>query len=394
MILALDPYLQDWLDLLLRWLHVIAGIAWIGSSFYFVFLDNHLRPPESREDDAKGVGGELWSVHGGGFYHVQRYRLAPRRLPETLHFFKWEAYTTWLSGFALLVVLYYVDADLLLVDREVADLSETAAIALSIALLVAAWIVYDLLCRLLASSEELLAAAVAGLAVPRRLGDERAVRAARRVPAGRRDARHDHGRERPLLDHPGAQGPRAREASRRRARPGAARGRQGAVGAQQLPDAAGRLHDDRRPRAVHVRARARVAGAGGADGDRRLGAALLQPAPPRADGARDPGDGRRGAGRAGVGDRARGGAPAGVAPVAFSQVQPIVEARCQPCHSVSPTQAVSRAPAGVVLDTQEQIEARAAAIAEQVRAGAMPPGNVTGLTDEERETLLAWAAAK
>ena len=144
MIVAVDPYLVDWLDLTLRWLHVIAGVVWIGTSFYFVALDNHLAPPKRKEDADEGVAGESWEIHGGGFYLVQKFRVAPRTLPEPLHWFKWEAYTTWLSGFALFCVLYYVDADLNLVG---ADMSEWTAIAVSLALLAAAWLVYDGLCR-------------------------------------------------------------------------------------------------------------------------------------------------------------------------------------------------------------------------------------------------------
>ena len=106
----MDPYLRDVLDVLLRMLHVVAGIAWIGASFYFVRLDLALRAPKRREDAEAGVAGEFWGVHGGGLYHSQKYRLAPAEMPEPLHWFKWEAYTTWLSGFALMVVLYYFDA--------------------------------------------------------------------------------------------------------------------------------------------------------------------------------------------------------------------------------------------------------------------------------------------
>jgi len=152
MIVAVDPYLIDWLDLVFRWLHVIAGIVWIGTSFYFVALDNHLEPPKRREDAEAGVAGEAWEVHGGGFYLVQKFRVAPQTLPETLHWFKWEAYTTWLSGFALFCVLYYVDADLNLVG---ADMSERAAIVVSLALLAAAWLVYDVLCRVKTKEEAL-----------------------------------------------------------------------------------------------------------------------------------------------------------------------------------------------------------------------------------------------
>src|SRR6476659_6922431 len=145
----LDPYWTDWLTLLIRWLHVIAAIAWIGASFYFVLLDQSLREPKDVEDRRQGVGGELWEVHGGGFYHVKKYRVAPPVLPEHLAWFKWEAYTTWLSGFALMVVLYYFNASAYLIDPSVADLSSWAAVGISIALLAVAWVVYDVLCRLL-----------------------------------------------------------------------------------------------------------------------------------------------------------------------------------------------------------------------------------------------------
>ena len=163
--LALDPYLADWLDLLIRWLHVIAAIAWIGTSFYFVLLDQSLRRPEDADDEAAGVAGELWEVHGGGFYRVQKYRVAPPALPDHLAWFKWEAYTTWLSGFALMIVLYYADARESLIDPGVAGLGSTAAVAISVGLLVAAWLVYDVLCRTIGSSEWALATAIAVLVV-------------------------------------------------------------------------------------------------------------------------------------------------------------------------------------------------------------------------------------
>jgi uncharacterized membrane protein len=159
-LLALDAYTTDWLNLLARWLHVIAGIVWIGSSFYFIALDNHLRPPRDAEE---GVGGESWEIHGGGFYRIHKYTVAPQQLPEPLHWFKWEAYTTWLSGFALLVVLYYFHADAYLIDRSVADLSTWEAIAISVGLLAAAWVVYDALCRVLGSRPLVLAATLLAL---------------------------------------------------------------------------------------------------------------------------------------------------------------------------------------------------------------------------------------
>jgi uncharacterized membrane protein len=142
-----EAYIADWLNLLVRWLHMIAGIAWIGSSFYFVWLDNHLQPPRVDADRDKGVGGELWSVHGGGFYHAQKYRVAPPALPETLHWFKWEAYTTWLSGMFLLVLVYWLGAEIYLVDPAVLSLGPLTASGIALAFIVAGWFVYDGLCK-------------------------------------------------------------------------------------------------------------------------------------------------------------------------------------------------------------------------------------------------------
>ncbi len=143
----MEAYIVEWLNILARWLHFITGIAWIGSSFYFVWLDNHLQSVRDPADDAKGVGGEVWSVHGGGFYHAQKYKVAPAEMPETLHWFKWEAYTTWMSGMFLLALIYWYGAEVYLIDRSVAELSSTAAIGIAIAFLAGGWIVYDLLCK-------------------------------------------------------------------------------------------------------------------------------------------------------------------------------------------------------------------------------------------------------
>lgn len=140
----MDPYLSEWLNLIGRWVHVVTGIAWIGASFYFVWLDSHLTPPK---DNTGPIGGELWSIHGGGFYHVHKFRVAPERLPETLHWFKWEAYSTWLSGFFLLCVLYYAGAEVYLIDKSVADISPTLGIIIGLAVLFGGWFVYDALCK-------------------------------------------------------------------------------------------------------------------------------------------------------------------------------------------------------------------------------------------------------
>jgi len=143
----MDAYLLDWLNVLLRWAHVITGIAWIGASFYFVGLDSSLTAPADEKDRADGVGGELWAVHGGGFYHHQKYPVAPARLPEQLHWSMWESYSTWLTGFALFAVLYLFNAGTFLIDRNVHDWSPTAAIATALAFFVVFWIAYDAACR-------------------------------------------------------------------------------------------------------------------------------------------------------------------------------------------------------------------------------------------------------
>ena len=143
----MESYVLDWLSLLLRWAHFIVGIAWIGSSFYFVWLDSSLNRP-AKDPENERVGGDLWSVHGGGFYHAQKYQVSPAKLPEPLHWFMWEAYSTWLTGFALLVVTYYFKADIYLIDTTVRDLSSGNAIAISVGLLLVGWVLYDGLCRL------------------------------------------------------------------------------------------------------------------------------------------------------------------------------------------------------------------------------------------------------
>ena len=159
-LVALSDYWWNWAGLVFRWLHVIAAMAWIGASFYFIALDNHLEPPKDPDDASRGVGGEAWEVHGGGFYRVEKFAVAPRRLPDPLYWFKWEAYTTWLSGFALFMAVYYSHASSYMVDTSVADLSSTEAIAISIAGLAVAWLVYDGLCRTFADDDVLLAVLV------------------------------------------------------------------------------------------------------------------------------------------------------------------------------------------------------------------------------------------
>ena len=139
-----ESILTEWSSLILRWLHVVAGIGWIGSSFYFIHLDLSLR---SRVGLAEGVQGEAWQVHGGGFYRIVKYLVAPTEMPDELTWFKWEAYTTWLSGFALMVVVYYLDAELFLVDKSVLDLTPVRAGLFSFGSLALAWLLYEAACR-------------------------------------------------------------------------------------------------------------------------------------------------------------------------------------------------------------------------------------------------------
>lgn len=385
----MDPYLRDVLDVFLRMLHVTAGIAWIGASFYFVRLDLALRPPKRSEDADAGVAGEFWGVHGGGLYHSQKYRLAPAEMPEPLHWFKWEAYTTWLSGFALFVVLYYTDAGTRLIDPSVADLSTASAIALSLAGIALAWVVYDILCRTVGTrsqaalavagtglvavaawlSGELFAPRAAYLQVGVMLGTIMAanvflviIPAHRKLVAAMEEKREPDAA--PLL-----------EAKNRSVHNNyltlpvlftMLAGHFAFVfGAEQawlvfvliavltalIRVFFSRWHTGQRVWWIPAAAAVAVVAL----------ALWLQPeetAP------------------------ATGPAPS------FAQVQAVMTARCVPCHSGA------SAPLGIRFETREEIEARADDIERQaVQTKAMPPGNATGITDRERELLGAWVAS-
>lgn len=143
----METYLLDWANLLLRWLHVITAIAWIGSSLYFVFLDSNLVKPTSPDLLEKGVDGEMWAVHGGGFYNPQKYLVAPKKIDSPLHWFYWESYATWLSGLGLFTVLYLFNANAYLIDKSVFDWAPGTAVAVALGFLVAYWLVYDAICR-------------------------------------------------------------------------------------------------------------------------------------------------------------------------------------------------------------------------------------------------------
>jgi uncharacterized membrane protein len=147
-----NSIIADWASLIFRWLHVVAAIGWIGSSFYFIHLDLSL---QNRGDLPEGVGGEAWQVHGGGFYRIMKLLVAPKAMPDKLTWFKWEAYATWLSGFMLVVVVYYLDADLFLVDKSVLDLTAAQAALFSLVSLVLAWLLYEGACRSRIAEHEL-----------------------------------------------------------------------------------------------------------------------------------------------------------------------------------------------------------------------------------------------
>lgn len=142
----MDPYINEWLNLLLRFAHLVTGIAWVGASFYFVWLDNHLEQPPKWKDE-KGIKGDLWAIHGGGFYEVAKYKLAPPQMPQTLHWFKWEAYTTWITGFLLLSLMYYVGAESYLIDKRVADLTQLQAIAIGLGAIIGGVGCYEIMVR-------------------------------------------------------------------------------------------------------------------------------------------------------------------------------------------------------------------------------------------------------
>ena len=140
---SLYPFFLDWLDLVVRWIHIIVGIAWIGTSFYFNWLDSRLDKELNDED----IDGELWSVHSGGFYHINKLKGPPKKFPKELHWFKWEAYTTWISGFALLVIVYYLNAESILIDKSVNQINIFTAIVISLCFLTGSWLIYDFLCK-------------------------------------------------------------------------------------------------------------------------------------------------------------------------------------------------------------------------------------------------------
>jgi uncharacterized membrane protein len=391
-------YLLDWLSLLGRWLHLIAGIAWIGASFYFIWLDNHLVPPTDPDLAPKGVGGELWAVHGGGFYNSHKYQLAPGVLPPVLHWFYWEAYTTFLSGFFLLCLLYYGQAEAYLIDPSVAALSKPMAIAIGVAALPVGWLIYDRLCRTaLGRSSTALGVTLAILLtlaawilchlfsgrgaymefgamlgtimvanvffviIP---GQRELVRAKlagsqpdpRHAIAGKLRSTHNTYFTLPVLFV---------MISNHYAMTFGARDNWLVLIAICAAGVCIRLYFVARHKA-HER-NGRTSPLFAIAGALTLAGVAFALTPVRSTGG-------------------------GTHPVnGFGHIQAIVARRCVPCHSENPTQpGFTAAPNGILLDTPEHMLPHTTQMLEQIRTRAMPIGNVTGLTEQERAELLAW----
>ena len=391
----LIPYALDWLNLLVRWLHVITGIAWTGASFYFVWLDNTIRPPApSSELAKKGVAGELWAVHGGGFYNPQKYLVAPAELPQQLHWFKWEAYSTWLSGFALLTIAYYFNAQAMMVDKSVADLAGWQAVAIGLGSLLLGWTVYDLLCRsplgrrdvavgvvmfvfLVASAWVLnhyLSGRAAYIHVGAMIGTIMAANVLMLIiPGQRKMVAAMAAGARPDPVH----GLRARQRSVHNNyftlpvlfimisnHYAMTYRHQHAWAALAAIMAAGVLIRH----FFNLRHKGRTEWKYPAFGVLLLLAlaAALAPPPPGATEA-----------------------------VPFAQVQAIVTQRCVACHADHPTQpGFAAAPAGIALDSPQAIRQHGLKIYQQaVQLKAMPLANLTNMTDAERAQLKAWFEA-
>jgi uncharacterized membrane protein len=387
----MEAYVLDWANLLVRWLHVTAAIAWIGTSFYYIALDYHLIEPKSDASIEAGVAGEVWEIHGGGFYRVEKYRVAPPSLPSPLHWFKWEAYTTWLSGFALLVVVYYANAGTYMVDRSVADISPVVAVAISVALLVVGWFVYDGLSRALEGRDRLLALALGAVIVVTAFGVSHLLspRAAY-IQVGAMIGTWMVANVRFIIIPGQEELVAAKLAGREPDGLPGLRGKQRSIHNNYLtlpvlfamisnhfPMTYGHPHGWLILVALmglgawvrhffNLRNQGRVVW--WIPASAALGVLVLA-----------------------IAIAPRPVATANAA-VTFTEVQAVISQRCQPCHSAQPRQpGYPEAPAGVMFDNRDQIVGRAQQIYQQaVVTKNMPFGNLTGITQEERDLLGAW----
>jgi uncharacterized membrane protein len=386
---------MEWLELAVRWLHVIAGIAWIGTSFYFIRLNAVLAPPDERTE---GVEGEAWEVHGGGFYRVAKYWVTPGKMPRELHWFKWEAYTTWLSGASLLVLVYYLGANTYLLDRGVADIGAGTGIAVGVGSIVAAWLLYEALCRSPLIDRPALFAVV-GVA----------------LATGAAWALSEWLSGRAAYMHVGAAVGTIMAANVFLVIIPAHRNLVAAIEAGREPDASRGKSAARRslhnnyltlpvvfvmisnhypitysnPHGWLILGAFGLIGGwirhyynlrhAGRDRPWMLAAAAV--------------------GFVGVALLATAGAPgppaagADDAPVEFAEVRDVFAVRCAVCHSAHPAHELFDAPpGGIAFDTEEEIRARADRIyAVTIETRVMPLGNLTDMTEEERALVGRWA---
>jgi uncharacterized membrane protein len=385
-----EAYLLDWLTLLARWAHIVVGIAWIGASFYFIWLDNHLEPAKDGS-----FAGELYAIHGGGFYRAQKYRVAPPELPKTLHWFKWEAYWTWITGFALLVLVYYLNAEIYLIDPAVMKLSAGAAIGAGLGSLVAGLAIYEGLCRSpLGRNDAALAVALMILFVVVAWG-------LTQLFSGRGAFIHFGAILGTIMAGNVAHViiPGQRELVRAKQEGREPDPKYGLLGKQRsvhntyftLPVIFTMISGHHAMTFGHswnwlVLVAMALAGAlvrlwfvarhqGPAPawtlvaGLALVGVVMIMLVPRPAVEAK---------------------------PVDFSEVKQVLDRRCLACHAEKPTfQGLAEAPKGFKVDTRERIEAQRLLIHQQtVLSRAMPPANVTGMTDEERALLDRWVRIK
>lgn len=390
----MEGFITDWLNLTIRWLHVIVAIAWIGESFYFVALDNSLKKPKDPALVERGVFGELWHVHGGGFYNMQKYMVAPARMPEDLHWSKWPSYTTWMSGFGLFTVLYLFSPSTYLIDPNVLAMSPAVAVAAALGFLAAGWIVYDTLCRLLGNKDGLLGLCV-GLYVLI------AAYLACHVFSGRAAYLIVGAMLATIMSAnvffiiiPGQR--KMVNAMLKGEAPNPIYGKRGKQRSVHntyftLPVVFAMLSNHYAMTYTHpynwavlvvimfagalirqffvMRHRGQVLWYLPAGGIALLALALAvtlpKPVMPQAQAANTPG-------------------------VKLADIQPILQQRCAACHSAHPT-LMGSAPAGVLFDTPQEISTNAQRLYEQaVVLKAMPLGNVTKMTPDEREKIAAW----
>jgi len=394
----MESYLLDWANLLVRWLHLIVGIAWIGSSFYFIMLDLSLTPAKKEEDRKRGVYGELWGVHGGGFYLSQKFLTGPKGEPltEDLHWSKWPSYTTWLSGVGMLAIVYWIGANAYLIDKSVMDLSQGAAIAISIAFIVGGWFVYDTLCKTIKNENALAGAILVFIVIsawvlfhiysgrgafilvgammatmmtwnvffyiipgPKQMIKE--IRAGKEPDPrpgqiGKLRSTHNTYFTLPVLftmlsnHYPMTYGNKYGWAI---------------LGVIMFAGVLIRQFFVLRHLGQNKWPLPAVACA------MLIGLAVLMAPRPTA-------------------------APAGAAPVAMEQVMTVMKERCAGCHAAQPTQAGFAAPPkGILLETVDQVSAQKAQIYQTVVVTKyMPIGNMTNMTDEERTLIAAWNAQK